>query len=91
MYSSISPYSESKLRLITLILPQLSHLVNSSILGLIHLRFKTTSKYLPELRQRIVERWAASEIMVILPDVDEEMRFANLDDEHDRVLFVWWD
>ena len=24
-------------------------------------------------------------------NINEEMRFVNLDDEHDRVLFVWWD
>ena len=27
----------------------------------------------------------------VVGDLDEEMRFAHLDDEHDRVLFVWWD
>ena len=51
----------------------------------------TTDKALPELRQRIEERWEASEIVVILPAEDEEMSLAHLDDEHDRVLFVWWD
>jgi len=51
----------------------------------------TNDEALPQLRQRIEEHWEASEIVVILPDVDEEMRFANLRDEHDRVLFVWWD
>jgi hypothetical protein len=51
----------------------------------------TNDKALPQLRQRIEERWEPSEIVEILPGVDEEMDFANLDDEHDRVLFVWWD
>jgi hypothetical protein len=39
----------------------------------------------------VEERWEASEIVVISPDRDEEMHLANLDDEHDRVLYVWWD
>jgi hypothetical protein len=26
-----------------------------------------------------------------LPSIDEEMHFAHLDDEHDRVLYIWWD
>src|SRR5258705_207751 len=43
----------------------------------------TNDEAFPQLRQRIEERWEASEIVEILPDVDEEMRFANLDDEHD--------
>ena len=30
------------------------------------------------------------EIDVTLPDA-QEMRFANIRDEEDRVLFVWWD
>jgi hypothetical protein len=51
----------------------------------------TNDKALPQLRQRIEEHWDPSEIVEILPGVDEEMDFANLDDEHDRVLFVWWD
>jgi hypothetical protein len=51
----------------------------------------TNDNALPELRQRIEERWEASEIVVISPDSDEEMQFSHLDDEHDRVLFVWWD
>jgi hypothetical protein len=51
----------------------------------------TNDEALPGLRRRIEERWAPSEIEVISPDADEEMRFTHLDDEHDRVLFVWWD
>ncbi len=51
----------------------------------------TNDEALPQLRQRIEERWAPSEIEVLSPGVDEEMRFMHLDDEHDRVLFVWWD
>jgi hypothetical protein len=50
----------------------------------------TSDEALPQLRQRIEERWEASEIEVISP-TDEEMRFANMDNEHQRVLFVWWD
>jgi len=51
----------------------------------------TNDEALPQLRQRIEERWEPSEVEVISPDADEEMRFTHLDDEHDRVLFVWWD
>ena len=51
----------------------------------------TNDEALPQLRQRIEERWQPSEVVVISPERDEEMRFSNLDDEHDRVLFVWWD
>ena len=51
----------------------------------------TNDEALPQLRQRIEERWEPSEIEVISPDEDEEMHFTHLDDEHDRVLFVWWD
>lgn len=51
----------------------------------------TNDEVLPQLRQHIEERWQPSEIVEILPDADEEMRFAHLDNEHDRVLFVWWD
>jgi hypothetical protein len=51
----------------------------------------TNDEALPQLRQRIEERWEPSEIEVISPDTDEEMHFTHLDDEHDRVLFVWWD
>jgi hypothetical protein len=36
-------------------------------------------------------RWQPSEVVEISPEKDEEMHFTNLDDEHDRVLFVWWD
>ncbi len=51
----------------------------------------TNDNALPHLRQRIEERWEASEIEVISPEADEEMHFSILDDEHDRVLFVWWE
>ena len=51
----------------------------------------TNDEALPHLRQRIEERWEPSEIEVISPETDEEMHFTHLDDEHDRVLFVWWD
>jgi hypothetical protein len=51
----------------------------------------TNDEALPQLRQRIEERWQPSEVVVISPERDEEMHFSNLDDEHDRVLFVWWD
>lgn len=51
----------------------------------------TNNEALPQLQQRIKERWEASEVGVIFPDEDDEMRFTNLDSEHDRVLFVWWD
>jgi hypothetical protein len=52
---------------------------------------KTNDEALPQLRQRVEERWQPSEVVVISPARDEEMRFSHLDDEHDRVLFVWWD
>ena len=52
----------------------------------------TNDEALPQLRKRIEERWDPSEIVVISPDADEEMRFAHVkNDEHNRVLFVWWD
>ena len=51
----------------------------------------TNDEALPELRKRIEERWEPSEIAVLSPGEDEEMLFTHLDDEHDRVLFVWWD
>lgn len=51
----------------------------------------TNDEALPQLRQRIEERWEASEIGVMLPAEDPEMSYTNLDDEHDHVLFVWWD
>ena len=51
----------------------------------------TNDEALPQLRQRIEERWEPSEIVVISPETDEEMHFTHLDSEHDRVLFVWWD
>jgi len=51
----------------------------------------TNDEALSQLRQRIEEHWEPSEVEVISPDTDEEMRLMRLDDEHDRVLFVWWD
>jgi hypothetical protein len=51
----------------------------------------TNDKALPQLRRRIEEHWEPSEVVEIIPGIDEEMHFANIDDEHDRVLFVWWD
>jgi hypothetical protein len=51
----------------------------------------TNDEALPHLRQRIEERWEPSEIEVISPEEDEEMHLMHLDDEHDRVRFVWWD
>lgn len=51
----------------------------------------TSDEALPELKKRVEERWEADEVLVISPERDEEMHLANLDDEHDRVLFVWWD
>jgi hypothetical protein len=50
----------------------------------------TNDEALPILRQRIEERWMPSEIEVTMPDA-QEMRSANVRDEADRVLFVWWD
>lgn len=51
----------------------------------------TNDEALPELRKRVEERWEPSETEVISPGEDEEMHLTHLDDEHDRVLFVWWD
>jgi hypothetical protein len=48
----------------------------------------TNGTALPQLRQRIAESWDTSEIEVISPEADENMRLSNLDDEHDRELFV---
>ena len=50
----------------------------------------TDDANLEQLQGLIEERWQASEVSVYMPE-DEEMMFANLHDEHDRVLFVWWD
>ena len=51
----------------------------------------TNVEALPKLRRHIEERWEPSEITVLSPSEDEEMQLTLLDDEHDRVLFVWWD
>ncbi len=49
----------------------------------------TNDEALSKLQQRIKEPWEPSEVAVISPDTDIEMRLANLNDEHDdRVLFV---
>ncbi|HJT55374.1 MAG TPA: hypothetical protein VJ761_02675 [Ktedonobacteraceae bacterium] len=50
----------------------------------------TDDANLEQLQRLIEERWQASEVSVYVPE-DEEMMFANFHDEHDRVLFVWWD
>jgi hypothetical protein len=50
----------------------------------------TNEESLPQLQRLIEERWQASEIGVLLPE-DVELINANLSDEHNRVLFVWWD
>jgi hypothetical protein len=50
----------------------------------------TNDENLPQLQRLVEERWQADEVGVLLPE-DEEMIMANLSDEHDRVLFVWWD
>ncbi|HZU67515.1 MAG TPA: hypothetical protein VFA09_09560 [Ktedonobacteraceae bacterium] len=50
----------------------------------------TSEEKLEKLQRLVEERWQASEISVYIPE-DEEMIFANFHDEHDRVLFVWWD
>jgi len=50
----------------------------------------TNDENLPQLRRLVEERWQASEIGVLLPE-DEEMMMANLADDHNRVLYVWWD
>jgi len=51
----------------------------------------TSVEILPELRRRVEERWKADELVVISPERDEEMHLANIDNEDDRVLYVWWD
>ena len=42
------------------------------------------------MKELIEERWQASEIEVLLPG-DVELINANLFEEDNRVLFVWWD
>ena len=42
------------------------------------------------LRQRIEERWEASEIDEYTPD-EKGMSLASMRDPHDRVLCIWWD
>ncbi len=50
----------------------------------------TNDQNVAQLQQLIEERWQPSEIEVLLPETDE-LIYANLSDEHNRVLFVWWD
>jgi hypothetical protein len=50
----------------------------------------TNDEAVTQLEPLIEERWQASDIQVLLPE-DHELIMANLHDEHDRVLFVWWD
>ena len=50
----------------------------------------TNDEAVMQLQQLIEEHWQPSEIEVLLPEA-VEMIYANLSDEHDRVLFVWWD
>lgn len=50
----------------------------------------TSDETVIQLQRLIEERWQPSELEVFLPE-DIEMANANLHDEYDRVLFVWWD
>lgn len=50
----------------------------------------TNDEHVTQLKELIEERWQASEIAVLLPD-DVELINANLFEEGNRVLFVWWD
>ena len=50
----------------------------------------TNEENLPKLRRLVEERWQADEIGVLVPE-DEEMMMANLSDEDNRVLYLWWD
>ncbi len=50
----------------------------------------TNDEYVTQLKELIEERWEASEIAVLLPG-DVELINANLFEEDNRVLFVWWD
>lgn len=50
----------------------------------------TNDEHVTQLKELIEERWQASEIAVLLPD-DVELINANLFEEDNRVLFVWWD
>ena len=50
----------------------------------------TNDEHVTQLKKLIEERWQASEIAVLLPD-DVELINANLFEEDNRVLFVWWD
>lgn len=50
----------------------------------------TNERHVARLQNLIQERWQASDIGVMVPE-DIEMIMANLHDEDDRVLYVWWD
>lgn len=50
----------------------------------------TRIEHSPLLRQRIEERWEASEIDEYTPE-DKGMYLASIRDPHDRVLCIWWD
>lgn len=50
----------------------------------------TNDEHVTQLKELIEERWQASEIAVLLPN-DVELINANLFEEDNRVLFVWWD
>ena len=50
----------------------------------------TNEENLSKLQRLVEERWEASEVGVLVPE-DEEMMMANLSDEDNRVLYVWWD
>jgi len=50
----------------------------------------TSDEAVKQLQKLIEDRWRPDEVGVFLPE-DIEMIYANLHDEHDRVLFVWWD
>jgi hypothetical protein len=50
----------------------------------------TNDEEVTKLQRLIEERWQPSEVGVLVPD-DIEMAYASIHDEHDRVLYVWWD
>lgn len=50
----------------------------------------TNNEAVEHLQKLVKERWQPSEVGVFLPE-DIEMFYANLHDEHARVLFIWWD
>ncbi len=50
----------------------------------------TNDEAVMQLQPLIEERWQPCEVGILLPE-DIEMALANLHDEHDRVLYIWWD